>query len=96
MGDINFYLILGLAVPMVLGIIPFIERNKILALFPFFGAIVAAYEFAGIASDGSITNGSLTILSASLNSGDWQAAVLAPLSMVIIDFLLCGYVAIKR
>ena len=72
------------------------ERGKVLALFPFFGAIIAAYEFLGVASDGAITNAGTTIISASLSSGSWQAAVLVPLSMVIIDFLLCGYTAIKR
>ena len=79
-----------------MGIIPFIERAKVLALFPFFGAIVAAYEFTGVANDGSISISGTSIISASLSSGTWQAAVLMPLSITVIDFLLCGYVAVKR
>ena len=96
MADINLYLILGAAFPLVMAILPFIADKKILALFPFFGAIIAAYEFLGVASDGAITNGSITILSANSGSGDWQAAVLMPLAMVIIDFLMAGYTAVKR
>ena len=105
MADLNLYLILGIAFPLVLAVIPFMAKSKVLALFPFFGAIIAAYVFLGVAADGCISIGSGgcgaalpsgPIVSASLNSGTWQAALLVPLSMVIIDFLLCGYTAVKR
>ena len=101
MSDLNLYVIVGIAFPLCLALIPFIAKNKILAIFPFFGAIIAAYIFLGTASDGCISNGvggcgSSSIVSASLNSGTWQATLLVPLSMVIIDFLLAGYVAVRR
>jgi hypothetical protein len=56
------------------------------------GALIAIYVFLGVSSDGSLTvasgMGTDTILSASLGSSSWTAAVVVPGSIAVIDSVM--------
>ena len=93
------YIGLAFAFPLVLDLFGMLGRSRVLALFPFFGAILGVYAFLGVGVDGSLTNSftsPATILaSAPSNAFTWYAVTILPLMIAIIGFCLAIYKAVR-
>lgn len=89
-----------IVLPLIMSLLGLLGKSRAFAVFPFLGAIVSGFAFLGLGVDGDITtqySGTQNVLlSASTTSFTWEAIVLIPLFLTIINFLIAGAKAVNK
>ena len=93
MADAYLYVVLGIAVPLLLALVPLmVRRPRSVAIFGIIGALVAVYVFLGVGSDGDITVAgsvnAIPISSDTIGSDMWTAVTMVPGFMAVLDCVM--------